>query len=1683
MSGIGPNRKHQWTLSIVLVICGLMVLPGAAFVASAAAQGSSSTGSSAALAPGVAGPSGSYPSLHAPSLAPTSSANSNYGPAAFSSNLPSSPASPSSSSPVVSPPLVSSLPSDLNNAPWAQSLLQPGYHTPLASLPILELLEHPVISVNGQISPYYVAQPAPLGLTDFGLGAQTYAYNTSHIAGTVTFNSPPNETQPGGYEMVEPSPNGAHLGYVGNLYEFGIQLNTVGINLTIPGTSDLGQVWAQNVVNWNDTGIHFVMDTWNASAGSGFYMAPNSIYSGCNNNTQGANYILDFYGGVFQCVKGNIPISAADYPISITLYNNFTVNAQNRSELVYGYSLDEVGAGKVMGGVVDTVVFNNTAPSWQAPAMPVNSPANSINGFTANPYGLDYDAEIVLCGGIGGDNSVFRAANGTMTLQYSNLTSGGWQNVPSAYNFGGDTGETATGIADYWTSSDTLVFHQGPTMLYGLWNSEPQVAVPSGAVHIAGTLSPSYGFVFVSNTPPVTNPFGAVPEQDNMSWLPTNDAGAFDTYLPAFGGAWTSTYYIQSFADGFAEDNTSITAATTTLAIDLTSAPGTLNAPLYMFSDAQAASLAANVSGLPVSTGGPYNFSGLSVDVNFTFDHINDWTFPTFEVFHAQNVQGPINVNNVYLGTDTGPDAFFNSYIYDTAFGSTGILTPVPAVILGVPYYTSGIEIFSGTGATVSEQTIFDVYLNAPGGSMLILWNDANAQVENTTAFDPLFGGSSYGVFVGDSTGTRVVNTYAAYGYGVTDIGSIGTTVWNLTADDALGIQALSATGSTYSWINATDYAEGIGAGMDFGFSYYYDLPGTIDVTVNDLNVSYGGYGANFTFSQGTTFNNVVVNDTYYESIGILLDGVTGTTVNDMSIDEGNLGIMAWNATGTVVTGFTAVSVGYFGILIGSSAETTLNDLILTDDYAGVYGESDTATVVSGATITGDYGGIVMADSSGFSATNLNSTDTYYATELAYSTGPITVTGINANADNIGLNLYETGPATVQNVAINDSYDFCYDYYYCAGVTVDGGTGVSVGHLTATNDSLGVLFIDGASMGTASAIVADSSEGVEIDASSSITVSGVTATDGSLGIGVDWNTGGMSTDLTISGVVASDYSLGDIVYTSTGVTISGSTASSWSLADAIFESTQVVDTGATVTGGNSTGVYVAGSYQVTVSDVTATASSLTPLYAGNYLSASGLPFGAVVTESDSAVSVAGVTALHYGAGMIDFGSDGLAVSDLNATGGQYAIVLNGTYNSLFSGIGAYEDWQGALLQDGASGNTLMSSSFVADTSYGVYIASGSGNTVWNNNFAGDNGATATYSAAHIQAWSVPGNDFNICTSGSCATGIGNYWADWHTYGPNGFLAPYPVTGSVYDMFPIGPAESFAVTFSESGLASGTNWSVTVNGVTQWTTGSSLVFQLADGTYTYAFGSVGGYTLTGGSGSVTVAGQPMSVSATYTPVPTYTVTFTESGVPAGSSWSVTFNGVSSSSNTSAIAFTVPAGTYDYQVGSVAGYSVSPASGAVTIGGNYAVAVTYSQTVYAVTVSEGGLASGTTWSATVNGVTQSTSGTSLTFYLPSGSYSYSFASVHGYSVTNGSGTVTVSGAAASVAASYSSTASPPSYASTSSLNTYFAVGIVLAIIAIVIALIALFRRPPRSEPVAAWKEGTTGGSTPEPEEKST
>ncbi len=143
---------------------------------------------------------------------------------------------------------------------------------------------------------------------------------------------------------------------------------------------------------------------------------------------------------------------------------------------------------------------------------------------------------------------------------------------------------------------------------------------------------------------------------------------------------------------------------------------------------------------------------------------------------------------------------------------------------------------------------------------------------------------------------------------------------------------------------------------------------------------------------------------------------------------------------------------------------------------------------------------------------------------------------------------------------------------------------------------------------------------------------------------------------------------------------------------------------------------------------------------------------------------------------------------------------------------------------------------------------------------------------------------------------------------------------------------FNVTFSETGLPSGSTWSVMLsNGATYTTSNASETIALPNGTYTYTLSTTAGrYMSTGGS--FTVNGASVSKSVTFSLASV--VTFTESGLPSGSSWTVTLNNAQTNTSTStSLTFTLVNGTYTYTVTwTNTSYNATSSTGSFTVSGS-------------------------------------------------------------------------------------------------------------------------------------------------------
>jgi len=286
--------------------------------------------------------------------------------------------------------------------------------------------------------------------------------------------------------------------------------------------------------------------------------------------------------------------------------------------------------------------------------------------------------------------------------------------------------------------------------------------------------------------------------------------------------------------------------------------------------------------------------------------------------------------------------------------------------------------------------------------------------------------------------------------------------------------------------------------------------------------------------------------------------------------------------------------------------------------------------------------------------------------------------------------------------------------------------------------------------------------------------------------------------------------------------------------------------------------------------------------------------------------------------------------------------------------------------------------------------------------------------------------------------------------------------------PVSPT-TYPVVFTQTGLLSGTSWSVTLAGATQISTASTISFTEPNGTYSYSVQDVPGWhqTTLPYSGLVAVSGSSVTeVTLEFVQV-TYLVSFVETGMPPAAGGGVSLNGgpISAFATGGVLTFDAPNGTYYYQVTAGSGYqlTVSSPDSPVTVTGSSATVTLTFEAIYTLTFTEAGLPSGTVWYLNVSGgLSLSSTMATITFTEPNGTYSFTVGSLTGYTPSPQSGSITVNGRAPSATSvTFVSSASSSSPGSGLSSLTYVIIGVVIAVVAIV-AVVLLLRhshKPPK------------------------
>ncbi|MCI4320586.1 MAG: YncE family protein [Thermoplasmata archaeon] len=232
----------------------------------------------------------------------------------------------------------------------------------------------------------------------------------------------------------------------------------------------------------------------------------------------------------------------------------------------------------------------------------------------------------------------------------------------------------------------------------------------------------------------------------------------------------------------------------------------------------------------------------------------------------------------------------------------------------------------------------------------------------------------------------------------------------------------------------------------------------------------------------------------------------------------------------------------------------------------------------------------------------------------------------------------------------------------------------------------------------------------------------------------------------------------------------------------------------------------------------------------------------------------------------------------------------------------------------------------------------------------------------------------------------------------------------------GSAQSLSVRFTkgflirvhESGLSNGTVWSARVNGSLNFSSASTLDFEVPNGTFHYDLPNVAGWRADGYSGSISVAGSSQFVNVSWHQA-VYQVWFAESGLPNGHEWSVTVAGAVHNGSSDHVIVWEPNGSIPYTLANIPGWHSDLYSGSVNIN-DTAIEVTFTWTrvVFLVTFSEVGLPVGQPWSVLLNGSSYLESSSAVILgQRPNGTVPYEVGFVAGWQATAYYGHLSIEG----------------------------------------------------------------------------
>jgi hypothetical protein len=1410
----------------------------------------------------------------------------------------------------------------------------------------------PPTGTGGHVVPLYDETPDPMGIATYGLRNTTgtttpYILNTTSVEGT--------------FSTTDPIGVQAQAYDAGGMTSYGAQLNVIEVGTTLNGVQafrgNTNEFWLQNTLGYNPEAtsnqLSFDLNIWNFSYNpqgnfpwAGFSEFPKStILHGLGSVSSGELYET---GG---------PSITVSYPFTMDVYINTTVGtymgSQPVNEVYFNYSVwNSLGqhvcpATEKTGlvcGEYDNVYFGSTNASHPLPVA-AGSAQIQANGYNYASDGNGTNLDMEFDYGIGGSDAavadtVYADANlGLLTL---NATTHQYQEVPSAYDFGSETGESTMGSYGTWSiaGNGAPIEHltTGPAIETGLWNaSGPSYSSGASLVNYAG-VEPENAWVAYAQGVGITNQqlFRVAP---TFGWFnrPSTEPLGPNTYLQP--GIYTVEVMLSGY-DTWSQ-TIDLTHGGLTLVVNLVKDPAsTTYTPLWAFSNAELASISTSGAGTAAS---PYVlWDAQHGSLNPLFGSQSQWPFEVWEGIF-------VNATTAHADWAPLPSLSITYPWWETQFLNTAPATgPLPTTnqLQIYLYHTQNLSIegSSSIGGWFASAATTGYNLIANGVRNVLIANNTFS-VSNLGLEFMGTGGGNNTVWGNTFTPNNLFNSFSGVEHPSTGLSISGDTLDRVYNNEFFTNSTASGTTETF-WnvtcvpgFTAATFLAG-GACEPASYSQVvngYTLTGSI------LGTSY--QGGNFWFNYGNE-PNPYANVPYVNR--------------------------ATSETGTGRLGDTSA------LVVGARG-----------DYAPLISFSlHLVTISESGLPAGTTWTALVTNSTGYTFLNTTSTTTSTSLVFYFPNGAYTwvIPSVTNGATRYVAN-NPTGTFTISGGPIGP-ISVMYQVGYLATFTETGLRSGTAWQVRVAGQAPATSITTTATVGL---LPGSYSYSVPAVAGYTTTNSGgtVTVTSAPVGVSVPFTAVTYAVTFTESGLPA----LTNWTVTTTGTGGSTMTGSATTLVFSLVNGSYTYSAPAT---GSFAANPAVGAFTVAGSVVGIT-----------------VPFGAAspVTFTESGLPLSMGFEWFVNVTGQKSASSTTSVITLALPNGAYNYAIGSSSDYLNPGGLAYTGWSPTPL----SGTFTVSSSPVSETV--VFANTGwpvtftetglPSGTLWNVTVFDGAGTVTESSTSPTILFSLTNGTYGYTVGGipGYVSDSGNRFLVWGA--PLGVMIPFnPLTG---------------ITFTESGLTGGT-WDVTILEQTITAAfGSPIVFNLPNGTYTYTVGPENGFH-TPAPGTVTAAGTPVSQSVVFVPY-TYGVAFSESGLPSGLTWSVTFNGVTMSlttnGGTDVLTFAAePNGTYSYSIAGNAGYhqSTIPYSGTLTVSGAaLSENLSYNGVTYGVSFSESGLPSGLTWSVTFNGVTMSVTtngGTDvLTFAAEAnGTYSYSIAGVPGWhqSTIPYSGSLTVNGA---------------------------------------------------------------------------